>query len=123
MSGEDPMEMDHDNTLPLFIPGVVVSTNSKHKTCKIKMTVNEFHMWHEYQDRLVRTVYYDQLTRDSITPMVGDDILFATQTHSFGNSSIARWPTVCAIAADEEKRVRTFTMATTNTLYNKIQNN
>jgi len=123
MSGEDPLEMDHDISLPIFIPGVVISTNNKHKTCKIRMVVNEFHMWHEYQEKLVRTIYYDQLTKDSITPMAGDDIFFATQTHSFGKNSTARWPSICAIAADEEKRVRSFTMATTRTLYDTIQGN
>ena len=74
-------------------------------------------------EKLTRAFFYDSLTQDSITPMVGDDILFATQTKSFGRDAASRWPLICAMADNEEKRVRTYTMATTKSFYNSLQPN
>ena len=121
VSGEDPMEFNHPNALPAFIPGKIHSVDGKSKVGKIMMVVDEFHQWHGMQDKLTRAFYYDQLTQDSVTPMVGDDILFATQTQSFGRQATSRWPLICAIADNEELRVRTFTMATTPSFYSMLQ--
>jgi hypothetical protein len=115
--GEDPAEIMHSTNLAPFIPGIVVSFDGK--SGEVKLTPGDFNRWKDQPEKLRRRFFMNRLTRDSVTPMVGSQVLVATQTATFGRrrAPTQRWMEICAIHENTALRMRSFTMSTTPSFY------
>jgi hypothetical protein len=120
--GEDPAEIMHSTNLAPFIPGIIVSFDAVSKSGEVKLTPGEFNRWKDRPVQLLRRFFLNRLSMDSINPLVGAQVLVATQTATFGRrlAPTQRWTEICAIHENTALRIRSFTMSTTPSFYTTL---